>query len=48
MICEEEMNSDFEEVQSQTLKKAPARRTYEERKNFPPRIRKGIHLAAVQ
>ena len=23
------------------------RRTYEERKNFPPRIEKGIHLGAV-
>ena len=42
------MNNDFGEVQFQTLKKAPARRTYEGRKNFPPRIGKGIHLAAVR
>ena len=32
----------------QTLQKAPTRRAYEERKNFPPRIEKGIFLTAVR
>ena len=41
-------NNDKEEVQFQTLQKAPARRTYEERKNFSPTIEKGIQLAAVR
>ena len=36
-----------EEVQFQTLQKALEQRVYEERKNFPPKIKKGIHLAAV-
>ena len=33
-------NNDSEEVQFQTLQKAPARRAYEERNNFPPTIKK--------
>ena len=41
-------NNDKEEVQFQTLQKAPARRAYEERKNFPPIIGQGIQLAAVR
>jgi len=36
-----------EEVQFQTLQKALAQRVYGERKNFPPKIKKGIHLVAV-
>ena len=41
-------NNDKEEVQFQKLQKAPARRAYEERKNFPPIIGQGIQLAAVR
>ena len=41
-------NNDREEVQFQTLQKAPGRRAYEERKDFPTRIEKGIQLAAVR
>jgi len=41
-------NNDKEEVRFQTLQKAPARRAIEERKNFPPRIEKGVHVAAVR
>ena len=41
-------NNDKEEVQFQTLQKAPAWRAYDEGRNFPPRIEKGIHLAAVR
>ena len=36
-----------EEVQFKTLQKALVQRVYEERKNFPPKIKKGIHLVAV-
>ena len=41
-------NNDKVEVQFQTLQKTPARRGYEETKNFPPTIEKGIQLAAVR
>ena len=41
-------NNKKEEVQFQTLQKAPAWRVYEEKKNFPPIIEKGIQLAAVR
>ena len=42
-------NNDKEEVRFQTLQKAPTRRAIiEERKNFPPRIEKGVHVAAVR
>ena len=51
-ICEEEIwkieNNDKEEVQFQILQKVPAWRAYEERKNFPLTIEKGIQLAAVR
>ena len=40
-------NNNKEELQFQTLQKAPAQRAYEERNNFPPTIEKGIQLAAV-
>ena len=36
-----------EEVQFNTLQKALGKRVYEERKNFPLNIKKGIHLVAV-